>query len=160
MTPVDPVEFAPLAGCQRAQKHVVHDFRPGAKPALAIVQARAHPLQLGHNGALNLFQRHSPRSQAFRSLAAFWHIPEIHHQERGHALLPRSPSSQRSTLSQAFVDSAIGVLVSEEQVLQNLARVPLSRRSVRQGAGAGTPDCIFEFLPQTFKRRIHGSSVQ
>jgi len=161
MPPVDPVKLAPLVGCERSQEGVVHDFRPCAEPALAIVQTRGHSLKLRHNSSLNLFQRHSPRHHAFRALAACREITEIHHQQSGHAMLQRSPSSQRGTLLQAFRRSATGVLVREKKVFQDLGRIPLSSRSLRPSTDAGTPHCIFEFLPQTFKIGIHGvDSVQ
>ena len=155
------MELAPLVGRQRSQERVVHDFRPGAEPALAIVQARAHPLKLRRDGLLNLFRRHSSRGSTFRGLAASWKIPEIHDYQRGHALLQRSARNQRSTVFQAFCHSAVGVLVGKEKVLQDLSSTPLSGRSLRQGAGTGTPDRIFEFLPQAFERGNHGAgSVQ
>ena len=52
--PVNPVEFAPLAGRQRPQNRVVHDFRPVAEPALAVIQTWTHLLQFKHDGLLRL----------------------------------------------------------------------------------------------------------
>ena len=161
MPPVDPVEPAPLAGRQRSKERVVHDFRAGPKPALTIVQAGTHLLKLRRDGLLNLLRQHSARSNTFRGLAASWEIPEIYHQQSGEALLQRSARSQRSTLVQAFCQSAVGVFVGKKKVFQYLGSIPLSSRSLRQGARAGTACCIFEFLPQTFEIGIHSAgSVQ
>src|SRR5258707_648873 len=54
MPSMDPVEPAPLAGRQRSEKRVIHNFRPGAEPPLAIVQDRVHLLKLRREGLLNL----------------------------------------------------------------------------------------------------------
>src|SRR5664280_1720901 len=151
MPPVDPVELTPLVGRQRSEERMVHDFRPGAEPALAIVQARAHSLKLRRDGLLNLLRRHASRCRTFRSLAASWEIPEIHDQQSGHALHQRGARRQRSTLFQAFCQPAVGILVGKEKMLQYLSRTPLSSRSLRPAARAGAPYCIFEFLPQTFE---------
>ena len=140
---------------------MVHDFRLGAEPAFAIVQARIHLLQLRRDGLLNLFWRHSSRGHTFRGRAASREIAEIYDQQRSQAMLQRGARSQRSTLRQALCQSAVGILISEEKVLQYLRRSPLSGRSLRQAAGGGTARCILEFTPQTFEIGIHGvDSVQ
>jgi len=117
MPPVDPVELAPLAGRQRSEEQVVHDFRAGAEPALASVQTRVHLLQLRRDGLLNLFRRHASRGHTVRGLAASREISEIHDKQRSQAMLQRAARSQRSILCQAFCQSAVGVLVGEEKVL-------------------------------------------
>ena len=161
MPSMDPVEPAPLAGRQRSEKRVIHNFRPGAEPPLAIVQDRAHLLKLRREGLLHLLRRHSSRCRKFRSLAACRHIPEIHDQQRGHTMLQRAARGQRSSPFQAFCQAAVCALIGEKQVLQNLGGIPFSNRSLRQGARAGASYCIFEFLPQTFEIGIHGAgSVQ
>jgi hypothetical protein len=157
MPSVDPVELAPFAGRQRSEERVVHNFRPGAEPPLAIVQARAHPLQLRRDSLLNLLRRHSPRYRTFRGFAAGWHMPQIHDDQLAHASLQRSARNQRNTLFQAFCQAPVRVLIGEKKVLQNLGSIPFSNRSLRQRARAGASYCIFEFLPQTFEIGIHGA---
>jgi hypothetical protein len=135
---------------------VVHDFRASPKPALAIVQTGPHFLKLRPDGLSNLFRQHSARGRTFRGFAASREIPETHDQQRGEALMQRSARSQRSTLFQAFCQSTVRAAIGKQKVFQNLGRSPLSLRSLRPGARAGTPCCIFEFLPQTFEIGIHG----
>ena len=156
MAPMDPVEFPPLVGRQGSQERMVHDFRPGAEPALAILQTQGHPLKLSRDRLLHFIRRHPPRRRPFRSFAPSRQIPEIRNQHRRQAVTQCSACSQRSIPFQALCQSAVGALVGEEKVLQYLRSIPLSSRSVRQAAGAGVPCCIFEFLPQTFEIGIHG----
>ena len=77
MPPVDPVELAPLIHCQRSEEQVVQDFRPGAEPALALVQDRDHFLKLSLHRLPRFFRRHSLRYQAFRRIVRHWraHLP-------------------------------------------------------------------------------------
>jgi len=161
MPPVHPMKLAPLPRRQRSQKRMVHNLRPRAEPAFTIREARAHLLQLSRNRVPHFFRCHAPRYSTRRSLASPRHIPQIHHQQSGKAILQRSARAQRSALFQALRQSVIGAFVRKQKVLQNLRGIPFSRRSLQQIVDAGPACCIFEFLPQPFEIGIHGvRSVQ
>lgn len=134
---------------------MIQDLRPDAKFPLAFLQARAHPLQLRHDRLPRLFGRHASWDRTFRRFSSSRQIPEIHHQQRGQPIFKRGASRQWSALFQTFPQSAVGVLVSKEKVLQNLPGVPFFGRSLSQIANFRAANRIFEFAPQAFEIGIH-----
>ncbi len=135
---------------------MIEDFRAYSEPAFAIVKSPVHLLQLGREHLLHLLRRHTSRDGTFRGFSASGHISEIHHQQSRKAVFQRRPRGQWSTLFQAFRQSAAGVHVGKEKMFQYLRNAPFSRGSLGQIASAGSPQCIFEFMSQTFKIGIHG----
>ena len=149
MPSVHPVELSPLLSRQRPKNRVVQDLRPGSEPALAIVQAQLHRLQFGSDRPPHLFDRHTSRLHAFRSLASTRHIPEVHYQQSRQTILQSSPRTERRALFQASFQAEVRALVGKQQMLQYLRRTPLPSGSRRQLSLTRAPYCFFEFLLQS-----------
>jgi hypothetical protein len=155
MQAMHQMKLSPFRAAKRTQYRVIQQFPACPKFFFATRNALVHLQNFRRNSGSHLLGRQPSRDCYWRRRSPGWHIPEADHDQHPPALSPALLRRRRRGCLRGTLKALHRSRVSQVQVLQNLARTPLSRRMPAQLRARQPSNRRLNFFLQSLQKRVH-----